>query len=169
VSDQDLRGRLLTILDVEEQVYVKLRDVLQHERELMVALDAAGLEEVARDKSALADEGRLVEESRIEVAGRLARELGIAEERPTLSMICAELGADAGALRAAHTRLLVLVSVVRELLDANVAFAGEHLSQIRGTLRLLGGMIPLEPVYERNPQPGGSGGMGVGHLVQRTA
>lgn len=169
MSTEDLAERLLTILGAEEQVYVELRDLLQRERELMVALDAAGLEEVARRKAELADEGRLVEESRIEVAARLALDLGVEEERPTLSMLCEALGPDAAMLRAAHTRLVVLVSVVRELLDANVAFAGEHLSQIRGTLRLLGGMIPLEAVYERNPHAGGSGAMGVGHLVRRTA
>jgi len=168
VKHEDGTERLLTILAAEERIYVELRDLLQRERELMVALDAEGLEEVARRKAELADEGRLVEESRIEVAGRLARQLGIREERPTLSRICEALGGGCAALQAAHTRLVVLVSVVRELLDANLALAGEHLGQIRGTLRLLGGLVPSEAVYERSVSHGDAP-LGVGRLVRRTA
>ena len=148
--------RLLAILEAEERVHLEMRDLLQRERELMARLDAEGLGELAREKEALADEGRLVEESRIALAAALARSLGIADERPTLSRLCEELGDAAGPLRQAHTRLVVLVSVVRELLDANVALAGDNLGRIRGTLQLLGRMLPVEPTD-------------TGRLVRRTA
>jgi hypothetical protein len=137
--------RLLAILEAEERVHLEMRDLLQRERELMARLDAAGLGEVSREKEALADEGRLVEESRIAVAAGLARRFGLDDERPTLSRLCEALGDAAGPLRQAHTRLVVLVSVVRELLDANVALAGDNLGRIRGTLQLLGRMLPVEP------------------------
>ena len=57
--------RLLEILRAEERVYLEMRDLLQRERELMVSLDAQGLGDAAREKEALSDEGRLVEESRV--------------------------------------------------------------------------------------------------------
>lgn len=160
-------ARLLTILDAEERVYVRMRDLLQRERECMVRLDAERLETIAREKEELADEGRLVEETRLAVAAELSRELGLGEGRPTLSRLCEALGREAGPLREAHTRLVVLVSVVRELLDANAALAGDSLARIRGTLRLLGRMVPGDAVYEARgvPEPA----PGVGQLVRRTA
>lgn len=137
--------RLVAILEAEERVYLEMRDLLQRERELMARLDAEGLGEVAREKEALADEGRLVEESRVVVVTALAQRLGLADERPTLSRLCEALGAAAAPLRQVHTRLVVLVSVVRELLDANVAFGNENLGRVRGTLQLLGRLLPAEP------------------------
>lgn len=158
---------LLRILSAEETLYEQLRDLLQREWELMVALDATALEETTRTKQELADEGRLLEESRVAVSAELARELGLAAERPTLSQLCLRLGDDSSRLRESHTRLLVLVSVVRELLDATRALAGDNLSQIRGTLRLLGGLLPGEVVYE--PGMGLDSSPGAGQLVRRTA
>ncbi len=158
---------LTSVLDAEETLYVELRDLLQREHGLMVTLDAEGLEEVARRKEELADEGRLVEETRMFLCHELAAALGMADARPRLSGICERLGPEGRALREAHTRLVVLVSVVRELMDANNALAGDALSQVRGTLRMLGGLVPGEITYE------GSGpvhaGLGVGQLVRRTA
>ena len=158
---------LLRILEAEEALYGQLRDLLQREWELMVALDAAALEETARTKEELADEGRLLEESRVAVSVELARELGLSAERPTLSQLCLRLGDGSARLRESHSRLLVLVSVVRELLDANRALAGDSLTQIRGTLRLLGGLMPGEAVYQpgtlRDPASE------AGQLLRRTA
>jgi hypothetical protein len=159
--------RLLAVLETEEQVYLRLRNLLQRERELMVQLDADGLECLAREKEVLADEGRLVEESRQVVAAELTRALGFPEPRPTLSRICQGLGDAAGPLREAHTRLLVLVSVVRELLDANAVLAGDCLEQVRGTLRLLGGLLPGEGLY--GPAPNRADPAEAGRLLQRTA
>ncbi len=158
---------LLQILAAEEALYEQLRDLLQREWELMVALDAAALEETARTKEELADEGRLLEESRVAVSAELAREIGVAAERPTLSQLCMRLGGDSARLRESHTRLLVLVSVVRELLDANRALAGDSLAQIRGTLRLLGGLMPGEAVYE--PRTVREPTSDAGQLLRRTA
>ncbi len=161
-------GRLMAILEAEEELYVRLRDLLQHERELMVQMDAAGLEEVTRRKEALADEGRLVEESRLAVASELATRLDLRESRPTLAQLCERLGAASRPLREAHTRLVVLVTVVRELLDANVALAGETVSQIRGTLRLLGRLGPGEATYDP-AEPERREGLASGQILSRTA
>lgn len=162
---------LTAVLDAEEKLYVELRDLLQREHGLMVSLDAEGLEEVARRKEELADEGRLVEETRMSLCETVTGELGFDEPHPRLSRICERIGPEGGALREAHTRLVVLVSVVRELMDANNALAGDALSQVRGTLRLLGGLVPGEVTYD----PGSIGDarrssrLGVGQLVRRMA
>ena len=163
----DTADRLLEILRAEERVYLEMRDLLQRERELMVTLDPAALGEVARDKEALADEGRLVEESRVVLAAQMGRELGLGTEGPPLSQLCEALGAAGAPLREAHTRLVVLASVVRELLDANAAFAGDHLARIRTTLQLLGRLLPGEESYA--PVVGKAPAGPVGQLVRRSA
>lgn len=158
---------LAAVLAVEERLYVELRDLLQREHALMVTLEAEGLEEVALQKEALVDEGRLIEDSRLVVTRELAQEIGLPDPKPRLSTLCELLGPEARALRDAHTRLVVLLGVVRELMDANRAFAGDALSQVRGTLQMLGGLMPCETTYE----PGASSEphLGVGQLVRRTA
>ncbi len=157
--------RLLSVIEREELLYVELRDLLQEERGFMVTLDAEALGDAARRKEEIADQGRLVEETRIAVARELAATIGLDEPRPTLTQLCEALGPEAPALRAAHTRLLVLVSAVRELLDANAALAGESLTQVRGTLRLLGGLLPGDLVYERSGA--GDARPGPGALMRR--
>lgn len=159
---------LTTVLQAEENLYAQLRDLLQEEHGLMVTLDAEGLERIARRKEELADEGRLVEETRLAVTRELAMELGMQEEAPRLSAICERIGPEGRGLREVHTRLVVLVGVVRELMDANRALAGEALSQVRGTLRLLGGLVPSEITYEREPG-GETQRTGTGQLIRRTA
>lgn len=167
MSGSDAVRRLITVLDAEERLYVELRDLLQREREHMVNLDARGIEEVVRRKESLSDEGRLLEESRIEVARALARELGLTEASPPLSLLCDHAGADAPALRDAHSRLVALLGAVRELLDANAAFAGECLAQVRTTMGLLGRMLPAEPTYR--PGAAGAGVSRAGRLVRSSA
>lgn len=159
--------RLLTVLEAEERLYVELRDLLQREREHMVNLDARGIEEVVRRKESLSEEGRLLEESRIEVARALAHELGLAEPDPPLSRLCDHAGRDAPALRDAHSRLVALLGAVRELLDANAVFAGECLTQVRTTMGLLGRMLPAEPTY--GPGAAGGGIRRAGRLLRSQA
>lgn len=132
----------------------------------MAALDAEGLERIALSKEELADEGRLVEETRLAVTRELAMTLGIDEEEPRLSTLCARIGREGDALREVHTRLVVLVGAVRELMDVNRAFAGEALSQVRGTLRLLGGLVPSQALYEAVPER--ESRASVGQLVRRS-
>ncbi len=161
-------NELLDVLESEERLYQELRGVLQEERERIVNLDAGGLEEVVQRKEALAAEGKLLEEGRIEAARRLATGLGLSGERPTLSALCDALGDGAKELREAHSRMVALVGAVRELLDANAGFAGESLGQVRGTLTLLGRLLPVNasygPVVTAAPA-----GPSSGSLVRRSA
>lgn len=163
----DLCARIVTVLECEEKLYLELRAVLQRERELVAALDANGLDEMTLRKDALADEGRLLESSRLAVAAELARELGIDEGPPALSRLFPQLGPEADPLRERHARLVALVGAVRELLEANAFIAQQAREQVRDTLRLLGRMLPAGQTYGAQglPEPD----PGTGRIVRRTA
>lgn len=165
--ETDSLASLLTILEAEERLYVELRDLLQKERVCMVNLDSDGLEEAVRGKEALAVEGRLLEESRSEVARALASQVGLREDPPRLSSLCERLGPRAEPLRERHSRLVALLGAVRELADANASFAGDSLAQIRATLRLFGRMLPAEPTYR--PEALGAVAQDAGRIVRRSA
>ncbi len=162
--------RLCEVLAAEERLYVEFRALLQRERECMVALQSERLEELVREKATLAEEGRLLEETRVAVSQELARLLGLDPAGVTLSRICDHLRGGAPALRAAHTRLVALLGAVRELLDANRVFAGDATLQVRGALRVLGRMLPVDATLPTRP-----GGVGrsprprTGRLVRESA
>ncbi len=162
----ELVDRLVDLLRAEEELYLELRAALQQEQRCLVELDAETLDEAVHQKETLVAEARVLAESRSEVVEQLAHAVGIAEEPPTLSRIAAALGAEASALRQAHGRLSALVAAVRELLDVNAGFAGEAMTQVRGTLRLLGRLAPTSGTYGRHgsAEPGSPG-----RLVRRSA
>jgi len=153
--------RLVVVLRAEEELYERMRDLLQTERGLMLELDPVGLDALVREKEILTDEGRLIEDARSQIVVELGAALGLGSQRPSLSELCAALGADGGVLREAHTRLVVLVSVVQELLDANRILAGESLDQVQSTLRLLGSLSSGSPEAALRPD--------AGRLLRRTA
>lgn len=152
--------QLLAVLDAEERVHRELRQVLASERERMLELDAAGLYELARSKEALAEEGRLIAEARVEAANRLASSLQIGVRPVTLSRICQALGEESAALRDAHSRLLSLVAATQEIAEANRMLGGERLIHVQTTLQLLGRLLPEAA---NAPARGG------GHLVCTSA
>lgn len=160
-------GCLSLVLEAEENLYVELRDVLQKERECMVCLDPDGLEQAVEAKELLVEEARLLEESRVDVARKLAGTLGLPDTRPSLSRLLEALGARSGRLLEQHSRLVALLSAVYELIDANASFAREGLDQVQDTLRLLGRLLPQEPVYRPSELPRAD--HGVGRLVRSVA
>ncbi len=162
----DVVRRLLVILDAEEALYARMRDLLQREREVVLCMDLAGLEETARQKEELADEARLLEESRVDVASALAESLSLPPRTP-LAQLCRQLGDVGRPLRTVHNRLVILVSVVRELVDANAALVGESLSEIRSTLHMLGGFLPEDNLY--GSATGATPGLTSGRLLRRSA
>jgi hypothetical protein len=164
----ELEARLLTVVEAEVRLYAELRDVLQEERDHIVNLDATKLEDCVRRKESLASEATILEESRLELATALGAALGLPDARPRLSLLCEHLPAESGALREAHSRLVARIGAVRELLDANAAFAGDALAQVRATLELLGRLLPAEPTYQPGAVPGPPGAA-AGRLLRRTA
>ncbi len=145
--DENRVEHLLVILRREEDLYARLRDVLRDQREVIATMDATeALERLTRAQEELCDEARLLEEGRLEVAAELAARFGLP---PTsrLSEICEQLGPDAVALREAHNRLVIMVGVVRELIEANSTLLGGSISEVRTTLRALGSHVPEDTTY----------------------
>ncbi len=159
--------RLAAVLDAEERCYVELRNVLQRERECMVDLDAAGLEEAVVRKEGLADEAQLLADTRVEVVRRLAEGLGVEADPLTLTRICERIETDAHGLRERHARLTALLGAVQELVEANASFARQGLEQVRSAMNTLGRMLPPAPIYGASGNEGPS--VGPGRLVRRVA
>ncbi len=164
---RDQTRRLAQALAAEEKLYLELRDLLQQERAHLVDFDAEALERLVETKELLAEEARLLEDSRIHVATRIAERLGLGSEPVTLSRLCEALGPEAKELEESHSRLVALLGAIRELSEANASFAREGLGQVRETIRMLGRLLPSEPTYRAaavmHPAPD------VGRLVRGVA
>lgn len=139
---EDGAERLQTVIDAEANLYARMRDLLEEEREVLFSLDAVRLEAVTRRKAELIDEGRVLESGRKAVVAQLATELALPIEGLRLAVLCERMGPGNEALRRAHNQLVVVVSVVRELMKANRSIAGQSLSEVRSTLEILGGVLP---------------------------
>jgi len=161
----DAAERLRVTLEAEADLYERMRDLLQEEREVLLSLDAARLETLALRKAELADEGRVLEAGRQVVVAQLAEELSLPARGLRMSELCERLGPEQVALRAAHNRLVVLVGVVRELLHANQGLAGQSLSAVRTTIEALGGLLSQGASYG----PDGERRSAHGQLVRSSA
>ena len=145
---------LLDLLEAEEALYCSLRDLLREERERMLALEADALGGIVERKQSLAEEGRLAEEARRVLVARMARSLGLGSDEVPLAELCAALDPQSAArLAEARSRLVAIVTAVRELAAANRALGGERLAFVRTTLQLLGRLAPQADV-ERASSPG---------------
>ena len=161
----DAARRLEVALGSELALYERMRDLLQEEREVLLALDTPRLDDVTRRKAELADEGRVLESGRQAVVGQVAQELGIGVDGLRLSMLCDRLGPGAESLRAVHNRMVVVLGVVRELLGANQALAGQSLAEVRATLEAFGGLLGQGAAYGRD----GSATTASGQLLRSSA
>lgn len=144
---RDQTRRLEQALAAEEKLYLELRDLLQQERTYLVEFDGEALERLVETKELLAEEARLLEDSRVHIATRIAEHLGLESGPVTLSRLCETLGPEAGGLSESHSRLVALLGAIRELSEANALFAREGLGQVRETIRMLGRLLPSEPTY----------------------
>ncbi|MFO0687161.1 MAG: flagellar protein FlgN [Myxococcota bacterium] len=161
--DEQVAG-LEVVLQAEENVYLRLREVLRREEALLITLDPAEIAEIVERKRGLAEEARLLEDSRRALTAGLARSLGLAEEAIKLSALIGALDAEAGRLPELHARLSALIRSTRSLLESNGAFADRSLRHIQDTLRLLGRAVPEKVGY--GPHQGGASSMGRGRLVR---
>ena len=157
--------RLQTILRAEEDLYLRMRTLLRREESELVELDPSTIGQTIEEKRALAEEGRLLEESRNVVVGELTRTLGLEESVPRLSTLISMLGDQAAELPTLHARLTGLIQSTRFLLDANQHFANRSLARVQDTLRLLGRSLPEEVGY--GPGARGFSSAGRGRLVRQ--
>lgn len=163
-SVQESVAGLEVVLEAEEGVYRRLKQLLQREEEELVELDPAPLERTTAEKRALAAEARLHEESRLALVRALAAALGLDTPTPRLSVLIEALGPEARGLPDRHARLSALVSTTRLLVASNERFANRSLGRVRDTLRLLGQAVPENPGY--GPTSASSGRVGRGRLVR---
>ncbi|MHA7837750.1 MAG: flagellar protein FlgN [bacterium] len=158
-------ARLGVVLHAEEELYLRLRSVLRREESELIELDAKVIEETVEEKRALAEEGRLLEESRLAITAEISRALGLGDGPVRLSDLIETLGPEAGVLPELHARLLALIASNRALLDANEGFASRSLGRVQETLRLLGRSVPEESGY--GPRSRSQPGTGRGRLVRQ--
>ena len=86
-----------------------------------------------------------------------------------LAAACKDSGPEPVELRRAHTELVVLVSVVRELLDANRVLAGQSLLSVRTTVEALGGLLPQGAAYDAAGAADPAAATAHGRLVRQSA
>lgn len=156
--------RLQVVLQAEEDLYVRMRSVLRREEEELIALDPAELDRTAAEKLALAEEGRLLEDSRLALTRELCLAQGFGREPMKLSALIDALGEDAMDLPGIHGRLTALVASNRSLLEANDLFAHRTCERVRETLKMLGQSGPEVVGY--GPGSGRGRSTGRGRLVR---
>ena len=158
-------ARLQVVLQSEEDLYLRMRSLLRREEAELVTLDPQAVEATVEAKRALAEEGRLLEESRLVLTAELAGSLGLGSRPVKLSTLIDALGEEAGELPELHGRLSALISSNRALLEANESFANRTLTRVQDTLRLLGRSVPEESGY--GPAARQSAPTGRGRLVRQ--
>lgn len=140
-------SRLEAVLLAEEELYVRLRSVLQREETELIGLEVRVLEETVEEKRSLAEEAQLLEESRVIVARALADALGLPSDTVKLSLIVEAAGESGTRLVSLYHRLKALITSTESLLVSNERFAHRSLSRVQETLRMLGQTVPTESGY----------------------
>ena len=153
-------GRLEIVLQAEENLYLRLREVLRREEVELIALDPANIAATVEQKRSLAEEARLLEDSRRVLATALARALGLGDSPQKLSVLIEALGSEAGRLPDLHGRLSALVGSTRGLLEANGGFSQRSLKRVQETLQMLGRAVPEKVGYGPGFERGAAVGRG---------
>ena len=162
--EQQVTG-LEVVLQTEENLYLRLRDVLRREELQLVELDPAQIADTVDQKRSLAEEGRLLEDSRRALTSTLARSLGLGDQPVKLSALIELLDDEAGRLPELHARLSALIQSTRGLLEANGSFSERSLRRVQETLRMLGRAVPEKVGYGPGSERGAAA-MGRGRLVR---
>ncbi len=162
--EQQVTG-LEVVLQTEENLYLRLRDVLRREELQLVELDPAQIADTVDQKRSLAEEGRLLEDSRRALTSALARSLGLGDQPVKLSALIELLDDEAGRLPELHGRLSALIQSTRGLLEANGSFSERSLRRVQETLQMLGRAVPEKVGYGPGSERGAAT-VGRGRLVR---
>jgi hypothetical protein len=153
------------VLQTEENLYLRLRDVLRREEQSLIELEPGEIAAIVDEKRSLAEEARLLEDSRRALTAMLGRSLGLPDAPQKLSALIEVLGDEAGRLPEQHGRLSALIRATRGLLEANGHFSERSLQRVQETLRMLGRAVPEQIGYGPGASPVESS-MGRGRLVR---
>lgn len=157
-------AKLEVVLQAEEDLYLRLREVLRREEAELIDLDPGRIAGTVEEKRLLAEEARLHEDARRVLVAGLARALGLPERPHKLAALIEALGDEAGRLPELHARLTALIASTRGLLEANGSFADRSLRRVQETLRMLGRAV-TEPVGY-GPGRERADGVGRGRIVR---
>jgi len=158
-------ARLEVVLKAEEDLYLRLKSLLRREESELIGLDAEVIESTVEAKRAIAEEARLLEESRRVLTAELGASLGLAGDELKLGTLIEHLGEEASELPTLHARLKALIGTTQALLEANESFANRSLTRVQDTLRMLGQAAPEEVGY--GPVSKRSSSTGRGRLVRQ--
>jgi len=131
---------------VLEQVngYRSLLDLLQKERGCLVNLDAAGVEDISKEKDTIVLKLRLIEEERCRLIEKFATEHDVRGEI-TLQRL-ADLTGDE-ALRMQRLQLISLIQSINELNAFNMVLIGRSLNFIKHSMLFLNSFAsPANPM-----------------------
>lgn len=157
-------ARLEVVLQAEENLYLRLRELLRREEAELIDLDPGCIAQTVEEKRSLAEEARLLEDTRRALASELARALGLGDGPRKLSALIEALGDEAARLPELHGRLSALVGSTRSLLEANGSFADRSLRRVQETLKMLGRAVPERVGYGPGLERGA--GVGRGRIVR---
>lgn len=157
-------SRLEVVLQAEENLYLRLRNVLRREESELIDLDPGRIAATVEEKRSLAEEARLLEDSRRALATLIGRTLGLGDAPQKLSVLIAALGHEAARLPDLHGRLSALVGSTRGLLEANGGFSQRSLKRVQETLKMLGRAVPERVGYGPGVERGA--GVGRGRIVR---
>ncbi len=145
-----LLNDLLGLLEGEIGLYASMLLALQKEKKAIVDSNHEELNETSREKENLFLKIRILEEQRLSVLEKLARNLGQPAQNLTLNKL-SQLVQEPQSTQLAdcHSTFLSLAQGIQEINLSNKALLTHSLDLVNGSLSLLSELLSSNPVYYR--------------------
>ena len=145
-----LLNDLLGLLEGEIGLYASMLLALQKEKKAIVDSNHEELNETSREKENLFLKIRILEEQRLSVLEKLARNLGQPAQDLTLSKLSQLVQEPQSTqLVDCHSTFLSLAQSIQEINLSNKALLTHSLDLVKGSLSLLSDFLSSNPVYYR--------------------
>ena len=145
-----LLNDLLGLLEGEIGLYASMLLALQKEKKAIVDSNHEELNETSREKENLFLKIRILEEQRLSVLEKLARNLGHPAQDLTLSKLSQLVQEPQSTqLVGCHSTFLSLAQSIQEINLSNKALLTHSLDLVNGSLSLLSDLLSSNPVYYR--------------------
>ena len=145
-----LLNDLLGLLEGEIGLYASMLLALQKEKKAIVDSNHEELNETGREKENLFLKIRILEEQRLSVLEKLARNLGQLAQDLTLSKLSQLVQEPQSTqLVDCHSTFLSLAQSIQEINLSNKALLTHSLDLVKGSLSLLSDLLSSNPVYYR--------------------
>lgn len=149
---------LLEILETEAACYRELQTVLVDEAASMTLSTRDGFDQVQKGKEGVVANLRQLEKKRLRIVALMAGAHS-AQDRPmTVTQLARTVDSPAKEkLLVAAKRLRAIIAEVQRQNRFNQQLMNQYLDLIKGSLKLLSGLIDESPVYQRPGVPCGGG------------